>query len=100
MIEMVVGNATFDITQIPVQLGTALGVSESIAQMMISAFILMMCMLPIFLGRGKPATVIVVGMAVLGVLTAMGWMEPIVTTLILLVAAAFLATKARDWIGG
>ena len=96
-------NETIDITQIPQIVNDALfgGGSDTLmaARLAVSIFILMMVMLPMILARSKPMPVVFVGIATLGFLTVLGWMDPYVMAGIITIAAALLAFKAGDLMG-
>jgi hypothetical protein len=95
-------NATLDITNIPDMVNTALlgGTNLIAAQILCSAFILMMVTMPMLLTRQKIGVVIVISLLALAGLTAMDWLPAYVYIVVLVVGVGFLARAGADSILG
>jgi hypothetical protein len=94
-------NETVDITKIPEYVNDAMlgGTNLIAAELLVAAFVLFLVMLPMIYARAKPTAIIMVGILVLAGLTALGWVDPYVMGVLILITAALLATKAGDWLG-
>ena len=87
-----------DINEIPSAFGDSVGISETAAQLVISAMILLsigIC-LSMFKGSNMPLTIIIM-IALVGMLTAIGWLEPWLLVMIVLVIALMFGSALRDW---
>lgn len=93
--------AQIDVTAIPTQLAALLNVSEWLAGIMLSLFILLLVLLPtMYLTKGKAYGVyIIFSMAVLAPLVGLGWFPVYVYIVILLLLALGFGKKLRDFIG-
>jgi hypothetical protein len=95
-------NASLDITNIPDMVNTALlgGGNLIAAQILCSAFILMMVMMPMLLTHQKIGTSIIMALLALAGLTAMDWLPAYVYIVVLVVGVGFLARAGADSILG
>lgn len=91
-----------DLTEFPSYMNDQLFGGENLiaAQMLLVLGVMMAVLLPAFLSRQKGQTTILIGLMGIMFCTAVGWVDSSILVVILLVAAALLATKAGDWIGG
>ena len=92
---------SIDITKVPEYVNDALlgGTNLIAAEILVAAFVLFLIMLPMMYARAKPVGMVMVGVLALGGMTAIGWLDPYVMGVVILISAALLATKAGDWLG-
>lgn len=91
-----------DLMEIPSQLAGLLNVSEWLAGLFLSLFILMLIMLPtMYLTKGKQgALYIIIGMVTLAPLTGIGWFPVWVYIIIVLAIAFGMGRQIIDFFGG
>lgn len=93
--------AEIDVTAIPAQLASLLNVSEWLAGIFLSIFILMLILTPtMYLTKGKAyGLYIIFSMATLAPLVGLGWFPVYIYIVILLLLALGFSQKLRDFIG-
>jgi len=87
-----------DINDIPTSFADAVGISQTAAELVISAMILLSIgiALSMFKGSNMALTVIIM-IAMVGMLTAIGWLDAWLLVMIVLVIALMFGQKLRDW---
>ena len=88
------------LTDIPGRLADTLDVSDTTAELMISAMILVSISLALTAARAPVIAIMIVLLAVLGVLTAMGWVDAWLMVLAAVTVAALFALGMSGIFGG
>jgi hypothetical protein len=90
------------VTEFPTILATQLGISDWIAGIILSLFVLLLILLPsMYLTKGKAYGVyIILGMAVLAPLVGLGWFPVYIYIIVLFLIALGFSSKLRDFLGG
>lgn len=94
--------APFNVTAVPEQVGTQLGTSSFVGGLLVSIFILMLVLVPtLIMTRGKAFTLyIVLALATLAPLVALGWFNIWVFIVIVLAISVGIAEKLTGFLGG
>lgn len=94
--------APFNVTAVPEQVGTQLGVGSFVGGLLVSLVILMLVLLPtMIMTKGKNYTLyLVLTLVTLAPLTAIGWFSLWVMIIIVLAIAVGLGQKIADALGG
>ncbi len=94
--------SSFNVTAIPSQVGSQLGVDAFIGGLLISILLLMLVLIPtMIMTRGKAYSVyLVLALATLAPLTALGWFNVWVFIVIVLVIALGTGQKVAEFLGG
>ena len=86
------------VEDIPSALASALGTSIVAAELILSAALLMAAGLTLSVMRkSNTATIIIVELALIGMLTAIGWLDAWLLVMVALVIALIFGSKIRDW---
>ena len=97
-------DTTVDITELPAQLAAQLGITEFIAGLIISVVFICLTLLPVIVAtKGKAdffGMYLLLGILVLSVLVALGWLPVWIFILIIIALAIGLARSLSDAIGG
>lgn len=87
-----------DISEIPSSLADGLNISETAAEMVLTAMVLLSCGLALSMLPGSNmALVSIVELGALGMLTAIGWVDGWLIVMVALVLALIFGSKLRDW---
>ena len=90
-----------DWSKLPEAIGNSLGIGTFGGQMLLSMIVLLATVLPVLLlSKGKPLVALLVGTLVLAFLVAVGWMDPLVFTLLIFVTAVGWAKLLIDIVVG
>lgn len=86
------------VEDIPNALADAIGTSVTAAEMILSAALLLSVGLTLSVMRsGNMATTAIVLLAMLGMLTAIGWLDGWLIVMVALVLALIFGSRLRDW---
>lgn len=92
------GAQAMDISEIPTSLADGLNISETAAEMVLTAMVLLSCGLALSMLPGSNmALVVIVELGALGMLTAIGWVDGWLIVMVALVLALIFGSKLRDW---
>lgn len=87
-----------DISEIPSSLADGLNISEAAAEMVLTAMVLMAAGLALSMLKGSNmALIIIVELAMLGMLTAIGWVDAWLIVMVALILALIFGANLRDW---
>lgn len=91
----------FDITQIPTNLGNALGTTSTVGGLLASAFLILMFDMPLIIfARDQLMALSVMTVMILCVEVALGWLPYFVLIIIIFMLALLFASEMRTWITG
>jgi len=98
---IVLAASEFNWLDLPKIVGNALGIGVFGGQMLLSLIVLLAVMLPtLYLSDANMVIGLFVGTLALGFLVALGWMDPLVFTLLILIAAVGWAKLIADILTG
>lgn len=87
-----------DINEIPEYLADSLNISSTAAEMVLTAAVLLAVGLMLAMLKGSNmALIVIVELAMLGMLTAIGWVDAWLLVMVVLVLALMFGAKLRDW---
>lgn len=94
--------APLNVTGIPEQIGTQLGVGTFIGGLLLSIFILLFILVPVMImTKGKAITVyVILALSIMTPLVALGWFNFWVFIVIVLAIAVGIAEKVAGFLGG
>ena len=90
----------FDITQIPTNIGTALGTTSTVGGLLASAFMLLMFDMPIVIFSKNIMMLTVMTVMVLCLDVALTWLPYFVLIIVIFMLALLFASEMRTWITG
>ena len=92
----------FDISAIPDLVNNLLfdGTNETAAQLILSAVMIFTCMLPMMIARQKVEMMMAVMAIVIFAMVAIGWLNELAATVLILIIAAMLAKTLSRWVRG
>ena len=92
------GARAFTIQELPEELGSALGVSATMAGIILSCSILLSAAIALNVS-GKNNIILTIGvlLGLVGMLTALNWLDPWLLILLGMVIALMVGGKMRDW---
>ena len=86
------------VEDIPNALADAIGVSVSAAELILSTALMLSAGLTLsVMRRGNMATTSIVMLAMLGMLTAIGWLDGWLLVMVALILALIFGARLRDW---
>lgn len=90
-----------DLANFPQAVANAFGTSLLGGQLIASAFVLMVMLLPtLLLTRKNPLIAVIVGILALGIDVALTWLPAWIFLITIIMIAALLSGLMRDWLSG
>ena len=91
----------FDITQIPANLGAALGTTSTVGGILASAFLILMFDMPLVIfARNQLMMLAVMTVITLSACVALTWLPFFVLIIVIFMLALLFASEMRTWITG